>query len=526
LHFFRNIVLICSFSVLLPQTDSIISYELKIGNGKGESRDFFENLIDINTFFDNGLYLYTQLEYSVPPLLGPSSDIKNILNTMYAQYSSNNYELTLGNLYLLQGMGLSMHTFQNQDIDYDNSIYGFDINYSLNNNFDIFSTVGYNNVKSRTNPAEINPSISVQNNVGLIGSKYFHDNFELYYLTMVYDQFYDSSDMISLMNLSNDLGDHLDVLSDYILNENPDFEMKNLEHNFGLNLMFGPFDIYFEKSLVFYDKILSERTDGYKNYISIYANILGYDLIYEFKDYNTTLLYNVFSNPPVVFKEPSSVLIGRNLHTIDFSNEYGHQLNLNKIFRNNLSFNLSYAFALHHRNGHEDENLFNINIYNNLEELESIYPFKQYFIEFSNWSKNDIFYFRVGYDYYYETTFEKTIEAKTFPMQFVYKFPKGNSLTTYLELQEKFDKAVDKKYDYVYLSPSYNHFGNWSLTFFVDADLNGDDAYALDYTINIENAQLSLFLGSQKGGLVCANGSCIQQPDFDNGLKVTLRTSF
>ena len=109
-------------------------------------------------------------------------------------------------------------------------------------------------------------------------------------------------------------------------------------------------------------------------------------------------------------------------------------------------------------------------------------------------------------------------------MQFVYKFPKGNSLTTYLELQEKFDKAVDKKYDYVYLSPSYNHFGNWSLTFFVDADLDGDDAYALDYTINIENAQLSLFLGSQKGGLVCANGSCIQQPDFDNGLKVTLRT--
>ena len=82
--------------------------------------------------------------------------------------------------------------------------------------------MGYNNVKSRTNPAEINPSISIQNNVGLIGSKYFHDNFELYYLTMVYDQSYDSSDMISLMNLSNDLGDHLDVLSDYILNENPE----------------------------------------------------------------------------------------------------------------------------------------------------------------------------------------------------------------------------------------------------------------------------------------------------------------
>ena len=48
----------------------------------------------------------------------------------------------------------------------------------------------------------------------------------------------------------------------------------------------------------------------------------------------------------------------------------------------------------------------------------------------------------------------------------------------------------------------------------------------MDYTININNSsRISLFYGSQKGGLVCANGSCVQQPDFEKGLKVTFSTA-
>ena len=53
-----------------------------------------------------------------------------------------------------------------------------------------------------------------------------------------------------------------------------------------------------------------------------------------------------------------------------------------------------------------------------------------------------------------------------------------------------------------------------------------NNTYAVDFTVNIDNSQLSLFFGSQKGGLVCANGSCVLQPDFEDGLKVTFRTSF
>ena len=278
--------------------------------------------------------------------------------------------------------------------------------------------------------------------------------------------------------------------------------------------------------MVYYNELLSERTDGYKDYMSIYTNLFGFDILYEYKDYSTEMLYNTFSNPPVVFKEPSSALIGRNLHTIDFSNEYGHQIDINKIFDNDLTLLISYAFALHHRQGYDDKNIFNFNIYDDISLLNNLFPYEQYFIEFSNWSKSRKVYYRIGYDYYYESTYEKTIEAKTIPTQFAYKFKKGNSLTIYFEVQNKFDDLLSKEYDYFYLSPSYNHFGKWSLTFFSDIDKKSQNTYAIDYTVNMQNnSQLSLFFGSQKGGLVCANGSCVQQPDFEDGLKVTLRSN-
>ena len=108
--------------------------------------------------------------------------------------------------------------------------------------------------------------------------------------------------------------------------------MRNIEHNMGLEFILGPMDFYMETSLVFYDKILGERVDGYKNYFSTYLNIYDFNIIYEYKDYSTPYLYNIFSTPPIAFREASSILSSRNLHTIDFSNEYGYQVEINKTF--------------------------------------------------------------------------------------------------------------------------------------------------------------------------------------------------
>ena len=90
---------------------------------------------------------------------------------------------------------------------------------------------------------------------------------------------------------------------------------------------------------------------------------------------------------------------------------------------------------------------------------------------------------------------------------------------------------------YLYLSPSYNHFGKWIVTLFGDFEskLNSpvefdnlkEKYFGLDITYYMSNNNIvSLFFGSQKGGLVCANGTCIVQPDFKNGFKITSRMIF
>ena len=82
--------------------------------------------------------------------------------------------------------------------------------------------------------------------------------------------------------------------------------------------------------------------------------------------------------------------------------------------------------------------------------------------------------------------------------------------------------STNDEYNYTYFSPSYNHYGRWTLTSFVDIEEGKDSWLGFDYTYNFKNtSQLSIFWGSQKGGLVCANGSCVLQPDFEDGFKVT-----
>ena len=40
------------------------------------------------------------------------------------------------------------------------------------------------------------------------------------------------------------------------------------------------------------------------------------------------------------------------------------------------------------------------------------------------------------------------------------------------------------------------------------------------------NARMSIFYGSQRGGLVCANGICAMQPEFLNGIKFNYTRMF
>ncbi len=108
----------------------------------------------------------------------------------------------------------------------------------------------------------------------------------------------------------------------------------------------------------------------------------------------------------------------------------------------------------------------------------------------------------------------------------------------------KFDGNIN--HDYYYLSPTYSHYGLWTYSLFFDLEKDyvipvledgtsdivftnnkGENWYAMDFTKNLKNtAQISVFYGSQKGGLICANGTCVPQPDFQDGIKLTYRKNF
>jgi len=522
-----SIVFFLVFSSIYSDNQSIISYETKYANGSGSSIDYFENILDINYYFDNGVYVFSQLEYSTPPLFGKETeDLSDMSNILYVQYTGSKYDLTVGDLYLLYGMGLSLHSFQDQAIDFDNSIQGLNFNYYLNDKISVAATVGKSNVKARINPVDLLPTVSIKNNMNAVGISYTTNNMNFLYNNIVYEQFYDYSDINNLMNLENLLGQYLISRSDYILSEKPDFDMLNVEHNFAFDIYFDSMQLYLEKSIVYYDKLLAERTEGYKNYLTMYANVFDLDMLFEYKDYYTPLLYNVFSAPPIGYRESTSVLASRNLHTVDFSNELGYMIEINKSFSNSLNIVMSYSYALHHLEDKNNPSLFEYTTTAGMKELEEHWPYKQYYIEFLNTSKSEKFYYKVGYDYYHEISDLKTIIAKTIPMQYSYSFKAGNSVSFYIETQNKNDVSSNVKHDYLYFNPTYNHFGKWSFALFFDYEKNDDVVKGLNYTINLKKSQVSIFLGSQKEGLVCANGSCVLQPGFNEGLKLNYLTNF
>ena len=83
-------------------------------------------------------------------------------------------------------------------------------------------------------------------------------------------------------------------------------------------------------------------------------------------------------------------------------------MNLPKVY--SLNFLFSYAFALHHNEGLSDKNIFETigDSFDSdkLMTYSDFLPFKQIYVEISGWTKNEKFYYKFGYDHYYEISCE------------------------------------------------------------------------------------------------------------------------
>ena len=552
------------------------NYESKYGNGSNVdnfTQDttayyYFENLLDINLNYEN-INLYSQLEYSNPPIYGQSlTKTNNLSNSYFIEYFNDFIMLKWGHIQTINNYGLDINMFQDQSTDFDNRIKGIELNYMPNDLIEFSFITGKGNYGAKSYGDLRENDLIFSHELDSYGMSIYSDFGDFSISTSTKRTNYKSGIYNNLINsdtrLSIDLQDY--IFTDFSL-FNQDSDVKSTAINFSYSKTLGDLDIYIENSANTYNKILrDEQEEGNYRYIALSGDFLGIGLTYEFKDYDMLYYMPITSNPPTVFYETSSVLISRIQHNINFSDEIGHQLELTFNSKYNLSYLFNLSMGMKHSgvrnpNSFEIDDDFNI-IYDTYksvsfndffgkggmdfmnEDLRAHKPFRNLYLEISRWNNNNTFYSKVGYHshYSYDNSSGKNFQTYTIPTQFVIGFENQNSLTTYAEYQytknlvanlDDFDQDL---YTNKHLALSYyiNKIGN--ITYLLDEEIKTnyiDGASKKSKWDGIElsikmspTMQLSIFKGSQKGGLVCANGVCAVQPSFENGTKITFRALF
>ena len=578
LKMINRLAVLLILGIFFSQASVTFNFESQYGDGtnindltQDESEySYLENLIDIN-FSYNNLFLYTQLEYSDPPIYGYSRTVaKDMLNTYVLEYSHYPFILKYGHIQALYGYGLAVNMFQDQITDFDNRVKGIELNYSPSDMVDFFAISGNGNYGMKSSGNLRGNDLFFDHDLHLLGGQFYTflgdvslilSNQKTYYQSGIYN------DLIGpKTRLAIDLEDYwlsIGMFSeawDSLSSMNSKVDQKTF--NFSYSNTLGNFDIYIENSLHKYNKILRNNDiDGRSSFVSVATDFFGVNFLYEFKDYDMLYYMPITSNPPLVLNETASVLVSRNQHAINFSDEIGHQFESRFNFKN-ISFLMNLSLGRKHSGIRNDSDIsfdddFNLvyGIYakpkfSDLlsmdfmdEDLRGHKPFRDFYLEGSGWNKHDNFYYKLGYHshYSYDDASGKNYQSQTIPTQFVYSFKNNNSITLYYETQKtknliaSSDSYISDTYDYNYISLSY-HFNNLgAISYFIDNENklfsngveNSDSWEGFELSFELSSSiQLSIFKGSQKGGLVCANGICAVQPSFQDGVKVTLRALF
>jgi hypothetical protein len=547
----RILTFLFGLAILSSQVEMNFSYEMKYGDGQQvkdtASNDpdtslynYFENLLDVNTYIGDNIYIYSQVEHSDAPVFG---NTQSGINTFFLEYQSDDLSMKIGSLYELFGRGMVYYTNYDQAIDYDNSIKGLSSNYQVNDEFSISTMIGKGDIHFRSNPSfrktdrELNTSVTM---ISLLGE---HQKIGYYQLlglrqkliiSSIYSGIFEGkTDLISELKVRRENDSNIkSIYTDFLFgNETKDtILINNLNLNWGSTI--GPFDIYLDQAWIKYDKVFGGETEGSRFYSTIYSEWFGTGITYEYKNYFTPYLLKSVSNPPIVYRESNSVLASRNTHSINFGNEIGHQIDINRVVSDYITISGNFSLSKRHQLNNDPDISFRQFLI--MEEIDSIYnysPFRQFYLEANGWTMSDRLYYKLAVDHYTEFVDGKNTFALTFPTQWVWKQKNGNSITMYLEGQSKVVKRGSAgEYLNSYLSLSYSFGGKWIMTGFYDREetknkVNYWPGIDMTYKVNSET-QVSLFYGSQKGGLVCANGICAEQPGFENGMKITLRSLF
>ena len=327
-----------------------------------------ENLFDLGVSF-NQLYFFTKLEYSEYPVFGIERiNPHDMIHSYYLEYLGDRLNVKLGNIYSLYTRGLIINTYQDQDIDFDNSILGVELSYDLLDWMRVYSIYGSDTYEFRINPQSQLNELSFDHITGFIGSELsFFDNLILNLQYMNQELIVDEDVRISGSETGGDnfIDYHSDktfIISDHI-KENfelfyaDDITKYNINSDkIGLSVqsyVFGV-DVYAEYVINKYTRldpgvVVGKELDGCSLYASLSADLFNVGITYEFKRYDNPYYIETISSAPFVYREASSVLQSRLSHLMSFVNEVGHQFDVLYPFGDSfmLNLNLSTARRIH-----------------------------------------------------------------------------------------------------------------------------------------------------------------------------------
>jgi len=522
---------------------------------------YLENLVAISGYIYNDWFVSLDFEYSPEPAYGASrKDIKSMPTSFFIERQTDKLYFKLGTLNTLYGQGMALNLVHDQVRDFNNTVTGLELSFDINDNLKILSVLGVGVIKYRSNVSFRETDLSADARFISVGAEYYHDNTgssAQYFFTRssvgigpeniyAYRGIKTSLGLDLSYRLSN--ADRSDGLSGGLCLLEPgsgtifDCEISDdvisYKHDFVFDTSIGNLGLFLNAQLDRYQKIYNEDfTNGYNLYMAMYSDVMGWGVTTDLKSYYSPFKLQMISSKPTVYREVNSTLLSRASHFFSYNNEHGFQINLTRYLYDDIFLNVNYAFSRRYALDTYDAN--------NMEpvrkgsssiwDMEN-YPYSQFFIEASGYFFEDKFFYKVGYDNYYENKCEKGIVKKnTLPLNFSFAFNDRFSLSLYSEIQQTIEEfsstSIFNNMNY-YLASSISYKGKFIVTLMSEAEkLEYREDYSTWSGINLtmyplDSVQMELFYGSIKGGLVCANGVCAVQPGFVDGFKVLFRTSF
>ena len=410
-----KLILFLCLSILCSQVGIQITQTSNIANGEQLNLPFplvstdtteykiNENLFDISVTYKD-FYIYTQLEYSDPPVFGETKiNVEDMLNSYSIEYNGI-FNLKLGNIYSIESRGLLFNTYHDQSTDFDNGIEGLRVSYGLSNWIDLYFLYGNNDFEFRTKPDNQLNDLSFHHVTTFMGSRIYPTD-DITLNLQYQNQIVSISDSVKNeggLNTIEYYGNLLTILGKDIAENissfaSDDIDIYNINSDvlsFSLEGSMMGIDIYGEYAKNKYTRLqpgvkVGEELDGSLFYGSLYADIFGSGVTYEFKRYDTPYFIPTVSYGPIVYKQATSTLQSKVVHNMNFTNEVGHQLDVIQMIGDNINFNLNLSTA---RRIHSFDGQINatINVFDSTGFLSSLQDNSDSAIsEISQWIATD-----------------------------------------------------------------------------------------------------------------------------------------